>query len=192
MKTVLAAILGLVLSSSSYALVSDGFQCELRLRDIESGEMSIQTNSFNLTRKQSSDVTPEYSFTRASGSVESRLESAVRKVRATFDLTYYHATPNEENGFESKQTLCISSTIGWCRADGVCPTLGEGCFYTPDVNSSIWANVKNIPNARIPEFAATLLRPAVRDIYYNGSVRAVAELNCTHTGTFYDVPTQQQ
>ncbi len=139
MKTLCPFIVAFLLANTSHALVSDRFNCKLKVTDFESKVSSEQSQDFFVTRLPlSRSSAPNVRFT--AGQTQSRLELGAPKAVLTANVNFYykHAVKLDGAGkvIDARQVTCVAVSGGYCSKYGgglnLCIDSQVACAENPE------------------------------------------------------------
>lgn len=188
-------IMAMILSSTSLAVVTDQFRCEMEIQDLKTGERTKSIQEFDVSRILADfTMSQDIDITAASTSSSLELDSKVATINAQLTFKYNHAVrrDGQNRPLEARQVSCIDLSGNYCKkspsADDeikLCGALSVQCGWDQNQDpfgpKSSWSPVPLVNGT--PLFSIESLNPRNLSFSDETGTIAVATLRCTHRGT---------
>lgn len=194
MKTILLTLAVVLLSSTSQAVVADRFNCQVEVKDIESGFSAKQKKDFFIARLPlSASPSPDVRLTASQTTETITLDTPKAEMGANLNFYYKHAVRIDGNGtpVEARQMTCIGLSMNYCEKAGGpgnirdCSKGSIACFESPDPFDPNfgWSPARLVDD--VPTFNEQTLAPVSATMMdENRNIIVVANMSCQYTGTF--------
>lgn len=195
MKRLLLGLASTILSTASFGVVADRFECQLELMDRKTKEKSKSRNTFFVSRLPVNlSTSTEIQITEAYGYNSIDLKTKNGNFGLSFNLNYKHAIKFDDlnQATRARQASCFTISTSFCKEEigprrPVCRSGSEiACLESsadPFEDNSIWTEVPLID--RVPMFLGESLGQMTDEVQDDGGVTVgTAKVNCRHLGTF--------